>query len=1229
MHVDDDQSLLEVSKQILSMENNFETDNVTSVDEALKKMEQNPYDAVVSDYEMPQKNGLEFLKILREQKNDVAFIIFTGRGREDVAVKALNLGADCYLNKNGSPETVYCELADAINKTVERKKSRELLAKSESKYHALVENSLQGISILLAAPLRIVFANGAFGKILGYSSQELMSLSPEGIMSLVYQEDRAVFFKRMEDRLLGKAADACYEFRAMRKDSSIIWLSSLSNRVDYEGQAAVQGMFLDINESKKTGEILRESEERYRELANSLPNIVFETDLNGQLEFANERAAEISGYSLNEIERGFNILQFIVPEDREKAMKNIQRLLSGGSYVPAEYRFLRKNGTTFPALITATPRICKNKVTGLRGIVLDISEQKKSEEVVKKSESRYRELSNFLPEIVFETDLTGKITFFNQRAFEITGFTPEDLGKGMNMLSFVVPEERERAMQNTKKTLDREEHSASEYRLFRKNGTIYPAIVRTAPIISENKVSGLRGVAIDITDRKKTEVSLKESEEKFRNLSEESPNMIFIHVHGRIVYANKKCEEILHYKKEEFYSPDFSFLSLVAPEYVELTNSSYASHIKGEEVPPYELVLVTRDGKRINAIIASKLIDYEGEKAILGIATDITESKKMDERLKINEKKYDTLINATDTGYVIMDGKGLVLDANLEYVRLTGHKTLDQIKGRSVTEWTAKHDLKRNAEEVKKCYREGFVRNLEIDYVDENGKITPIEINGTVMESEQDSVIVTLCRDITERKKAEQAVSASLKRYQSFIEVTGELGWTTNAAGEVLEDIPSFRNFTGQTYDEVKGWGWTKAVHPEDVEHATRAWQAAVAAKTKYEVEYRLRRCDGVYRNFIARGAPILEEDGKIREWVGTCIDITERKEAEEALIRERNTLESVTSASGAGLVIISKDYHVLWANDFIKRYKGDTIGKLCYASLNSLDSPCRDCGVAKIYAGKTTLDSHEYCSTTVDGNLYWVEIVATPIRDERGNVTSAVEIAVDITERKKNEEKLRESIHKNDLFNEKLLVVGSLTRHDVGNKLMVVKSNLYLLKKQIGDNPKLAKYLEDINLAINQSDEMFEFSRFYEKIGVEEPSKIDATQCFNEAVTLLPNLGIIRIVNDCQGLEVMADSLLKQLFYNFVDNSLKHGEIVTQIRVHFTDEGDGVKLFYEDDGVGIPEANKPKLFHEGFTTGKSTGLGLFFIKKMVEVYGWTITEEGEPGKGARFVINIPKLTCK
>ncbi len=140
LHVDDDLCFLEVSKQILSMENNFKIDNVESVDDAFKKMEQQTYDAVVSDYEMPQKNGLDFLQKLRDKNNQIPFILLTGKGREEVAVKALNLGADRYLSKNGSPETVYCELADAINKTVSRNKAEEIVRKSEERYRELANS---------------------------------------------------------------------------------------------------------------------------------------------------------------------------------------------------------------------------------------------------------------------------------------------------------------------------------------------------------------------------------------------------------------------------------------------------------------------------------------------------------------------------------------------------------------------------------------------------------------------------------------------------------------------------------------------------------------------------------------------------------------------------------------------------------------------------------------------------------------------------------------------------------------------------------------------------------------------------------------------------------------------------------------------------------------------------------------------------------------------------------
>ncbi|HVP79463.1 MAG TPA: chemotaxis protein CheB [Thermodesulfobacteriota bacterium] len=151
-------------------------------------------------------------------------------------------------------------------------------------------------------------------------------------------------------------------------------------------------------------------------------------------------------------------------------------------------------------------------------------------------------------------------------------------------------------------------------------------------------------------------------------------------------------------------------------------------------------------------------------------------------------------------------------------------------------------------------------------------------------------MILLAIEDVTERRRAEQTIEQNEKRYRSYIEVAKQLGWITNAGGGVVEDIPSWRKFTGQSEEEVKGWGWSKAIHPDDVEHTLEVWRNAVATTTNYETEYRIRRHDGVYRHFLARGVPVFREDGTIQVWVGTCIDITERKRMEEAL--QQHSLE-------------------------------------------------------------------------------------------------------------------------------------------------------------------------------------------------------------------------------------------------------------------------------------------------------------------------------------------------
>ena len=237
-----------------------------------------------------------------------------------------------------------------------------------------------------------------------------------------------------------------------------------------------------------------------------------------------------------------------------------------------------------------------------------------------------------------------------------------------------------------------------------------------------------------------------------------------------------------------------------------------------------------------------------------------------------------------------------------------------------------------------------------------------------------------------------------------------------------------------------------------------------------------------------------------------------------------------------------------------------------------------------------------------------------------------------DVTVQKQNQkdltlalESLSSNMEKIQVLNEKLQVVGSLTRHDVRNKLSAVTGYAYLLKKKHADEVDVVEGLSKMELAVRESMKIFDFAKMYEQLGTEELTYIDVEAKISEAVTLFSGT-LPKIINECHGLTVLADSFLRQMFYNFIDNTKKYGQKTTTIKIHYqkTDE-DSLKLIYEDDGVGISAENKLKLFSEGFSTGGSTGFGLFLTKKMIEVYGWKIEENGTPNEGAKFTITIPK----
>ncbi len=972
LHVDDDPNILEISKQIMmDIDASFEFDSACCVDEAFKKLSIIHYDAVISDYEMPQKDGLQFLTELRKQNNSIPFVLFTGKGREEVAIKALNLGASGYFNKQGSPETVYGELAYGLKAAVARHNAELALIESQSSMRSIVDSTSDMIWSVSCDDFALLDFNRSFEEYF-LNENELVvkvGMRPENLFSIAEFEEWREFYKRA---LNDGPYSTTYEVNMCKR----VFQLSFNVIRQEEKVFGISVFGKDITEQMQTEKLLLENEDRLRK-AQAIAHVGnWELDLQTQKVRASEEAFKIYG-----IERSNDFLplalvqQVVLPEYRPNLNLALQELILSNKKYDLEFKIRRPDNGQERFIHSVAELVFDQNKTPIRvnGVIQDISERKKSEQALIESEENYKNLINGMDESAWVVDFDGNFLEVNNAAVEMLEYSKEELQllgiKGID--NYLAPEQVKVIMGRVVSVgtqVFETVHTA-------KDGKKIPVEISSSLINYKGK-QAILAIARNIAERKKAEQSLMENEEKFRTLAEQSPNMIFINHGNRVVYANKKCEEITGYSREELCSPDFNILSLNPPEYADTIKLAYGKHMKGENVPPYEYILITRNGKRLNAIINTALIEFNGDKAILGIVTDITELKKTQETMRKSEERYRELAN-----------------------------------------------------------------------------FLPVIVFET--------------------------------------DLTGKITFFNTRAFEL----------TGVTPEEVeKGSNIVSFVSPQERERAIENMEKSMAGEEHGANEYTLVRKNGTTYPALVRTNPIISENKVI--------------------------------------------------------------------------------GI-------------------------------------RG-------LLIDITERKKTEMDLKESRDKLELMNEKLRVVGNLSRHDVRNKLSAVNGYTYLLKKKHRDQADILEDLSKIEQVVADSAKIFEFAKMYEQLGVEELANVDVGKAVDDAVVLFSGL-TIKVVNDCHGISVLADSFLRQMFYNFVDNTKKYGVKATTIKVYCEKEtSDGLRLIYEDDGVGISTENKSKLFKEGFSTGASSGFGLFFIKKMMDVYGWAITEEGKPGRGAKFILTIP-----
>jgi len=419
---------------------------------------------------------------------------------------------------------------------------------------------------------------------------------------------------------------------------------------------------------------------------------------------------------------------------------------------------------------------------------------------------------------------------------------------------------------------------------------------------------------------------------------------------------------------------------------------------------------------------------------------------------------------------------------------------------------------------------------------------------------------------------------------------------------------------TGFSEQEIMSKPFPSFIHPDDramvVErHQRRLRDEAVPPR----YAFRLLAKDGSTK-WVEISAVTIEWEGRPAT-LNFLTDITERKRAEEALRESEEKFRVITESSPDHIMVQDCDLRYVWVlNPQLGLTQSDMIGKTDHDFLTKEDAD--KLTAVKTEVMKSGKDFRLSTSlTSLSGGREYFEGAYIPRYDSKGRIDGIIGYFKNVTETMRAQEALCEA-------NRKLNLLSSITRHDIKNQLMGLAGHMVILEQKQPDLASDDHFLK-ARAAAERISAMIRFTKEYEDIGVHAPIWQDVRALVRTASEDIPSKKV-RLVNDVPaGIEVFADPLITKVFHNLIHNAVRHGGNITTIRFS-VEEHDGLRaIICEDDGVGISADMKEKLFTRG--SGKGHGLGLFLSREILSITGITITEAGEPGRGAKFIITIPQ----
>jgi PAS domain S-box-containing protein len=587
--------------------------------------------------------------------------------------------------------------------------------------------------------------------------------------------------------------------------------------------------------------------------------------------------------------------------------------------------------------------------------------------------------------------------------------------------------------------------------------------------------------------------------------------------------------------------------------------------------------------------------------------------------LRDSETRYRRLFEAAQDGILIMDAaNGEIIDANPFVRDLLGY-TLEEIRGKELWEIGLFQDMNASKAAFSMLQESGYIRYEDLPLETKDGQKRDVEFVSNVYSIDHTRVIQCNIRDITDRKRVQGDLQNSEIRYRRLFETAQDGILIIDApTEEIIDANPFIVLMLGYTLDELRGKKLWEIGLFRDVDASKAAF--SVLQKTGY-IRYEdlpLETKDGRRMDveFVSNLYPI----DHTRVIQCNIRDISDRKRAEEALLVSEKKYRQLVEIAQEGIWLIDEHALTSFVNPRMVQMLGYTgeemLGRHPYSFMDE-----RGVGIAATYLEQRStggIEHPDFEFIRKDGSRMYASLAMTAITDENGAYRGALALCADITQRKLAEEALQ-------LANKKLNLLSNITRHDILNQLTALLGYLELSGESMQD-PSNRKLITQEIEAARTIRRQIEFTRDYQEIGVHAPLWQELQEIIGKVGKSLPMNGAI-IEASLGTLEVYADPLLEKIFYNLVDNALKHGGGITKIRFQSVETGDGLIISCEDDGRGIPVDEKKMIFTHGY--GKHTGLGLFLSREILSITGISIAEKGEQGRGARFEITIPPGTYR